>query len=462
MGTPTGYDRIKELARQLRTKIPDLLALSRHCDPFFGGQPTQLEDAEWFAALWRRFGYTTGVHLRRVHYQLVSQHRPCCRDGRPYENTLGCWARLADAGKAARYLRLVPADAFEDHRNPDPWLFRPDPSYGSPSWSLGEWPAWSLPSIQSDLARYLYLGLPAVEVEGYLFSEGDQPYHLEVWVEKSTMDDILGPLCRPLGINVVPSKGYQSITAAVNLLQRVRRSGKPARIFYISDFDPAGDVMPVAVARQLEFWLPQYAPGADVKLNPIVLTREQVKEFNLPRTPIKDNDRRKAGFEERYGDGAVELDALEALHPGQFARIVREAVAPYRDTSLAERFQEAEAEARQAARKAWQEATADVRKELADIQQQARTIVSEYEARLADLDQQLQRRLAPLAERLASVRHAGQEAADTVTASLPDRPEDTTADVDESDWLFDSSRSYEAQLAHYKAHKQAGHTNGEV
>jgi hypothetical protein len=29
--------------------------------------------AKWFAELWRQFGYTTGVHLRRVHYQVISQ-----------------------------------------------------------------------------------------------------------------------------------------------------------------------------------------------------------------------------------------------------------------------------------------------------------------------------------------------------------------------------------------------------
>jgi hypothetical protein len=171
--------------------------------------------------------------------------------------------------------------------------------------------------------------------------------------------------------------------------------------------------------------------------------------------PVKDSDRRKAAFEERHGEGAVELDALEALHPGQFERTIREAVAPYRDEELADRLQEARDEALEAAREAWDEATADVRRDLAEIQGEARSVVAEFEARLADLDRQLQERLAPLTERLEAVRHAAQLAAGTATASLPSRPPPVTPGTVEAGWLFDAARAYEAQLAHYKARKRA-------
>jgi hypothetical protein len=55
----------------------------------------------------------------------------------------------------------------------------------------------------------------------------------------------------------------------------------------------------------------EYAPNADIKLIPLALTRDQVITYQLPRIPIKESDGRRAGFEERYGAGAVELDALE-------------------------------------------------------------------------------------------------------------------------------------------------------
>ncbi len=44
------------------------------------------------------------------------------------------------------------------------------------------------------------------------------------------------------------------------------------------------------------------------------LTLDQVQYYQLPRTPIKETERRRGGFEGRYGEDAVELDALEALY----------------------------------------------------------------------------------------------------------------------------------------------------
>ena len=61
-----------------------------------------------------------------------------------------------------------------------------------------------------------------------------------------------------------------------------------------------------------------------------MLTADQVARYGLPRIPIKDSDARKGHFEARYGEGATELDALEAIHSGELARIVRARVDVYR------------------------------------------------------------------------------------------------------------------------------------
>ena len=63
-----GYQQIKRLAKRSGLNIPELLTLHRKNDPFFVGSPAQVAQAEWFAELWERFDYRTGVHLRRVHY----------------------------------------------------------------------------------------------------------------------------------------------------------------------------------------------------------------------------------------------------------------------------------------------------------------------------------------------------------------------------------------------------------
>ena len=447
-----GYDAIKALKkRHTYRKVTDLLVMANQNDPFYAGSEGQRAKAEWFADLWRQFGYSSGVHLRRVHYQLVSQRNPRKHDGMGYENTEGCWDYLQEAGRMARYLELVDAEAFEDHRNPDPQIYAANAVYrAEPGFDVSSlW--WYLPVIKTDLDESVSLNLPSPHVTGYDYRPADQPYHIELWVEKSTMDDVLLPLAQRLNINLVTSLGFQSITSVVNMLKRIKAGGKPARIFYISDFDPAGDRMPVQVARQVEFWLSEYAPDCDIKLTPLALTLDQVQTHQLPRIPVKDTDRRKAGFEERYGEGQVELDALEALYPGTLAQIVRQAVIPYRDARLSARLEETRSEAEAEVEEAWQEATGDIETELEVIGDEARAILARYQSRLTELAAELDTDLAPLRERLEIARQAVQKAADELEVDLPERPEAEVYPPSEDGWLFDAGREYMDQLAVYKA-----------
>lgn len=458
MGENTGrldYEAIKELARSQRTTVKALLALAPQNDPFYTGAPATLEAAQWFADLWQRLGFEgrTGVHLRRVHYQLVSQESAIKSNGLPYENTEGDWGYLSNASKYARGLGLVDPMAFVDRRNPAPHIFTGNyEDSRAPGYDVDA-PYWDLPSIAAELAGEIDLRIPSPNLWGYDYYARNQPYHLELWIEKSTMDDVLLPLGRDLGLNVVTSLGFQSITSTIGLLQRIAEACKPARIFYISDFDPAGDGMPTAVARQLEYWLQEYAPGGDIALTPLALTREQVTEYHLPRIPVKDTDKRKASFEDRYGEGAVELDALEALHPGALRRIVRAAVAPYRDVKLQSRLYKAEEQAREDLGAAWDEETEIVQAELDNLEQEARDILAGFEDRLQALRDELDGEMAPLRERLDGLRQAIIDAGENLDVVLPERPDPETEEQDESDWLYTSKREYMAQMAVYKAHK---------
>jgi hypothetical protein len=458
-----GHEFIKGLAKENGVPIPDVLALNRNNDPFFSGSPAHRAWAEWFARLWREQNFPEGTHLRRAHYRLVSLEKPVALPaGGAYENTLYCWDKFQEASTHARHLGLVDARHFDDRRNPSPNLYA---GYGDglpePFLELADVLPWSLPGIPTNLAWHLDFPIPTPQLFGYEPVLGDQPYHLELWIEKSTMNDELIPVCRQLSMNLVTSVGFQSITSAVKLLGRVNvicnllGEGRMVRVFYISDFDPAGDSMPVAVSRQIEFYMKRYAPAADIKLNPLALTKSQVIKYRLPRIPIKEEDNRKAKFEGRYGTGAVELDALEALHPGELARIVRKAAEPYRDESLEARISEAGSEAEDAAAEAWEEVTEPHRQEVEEIEQEARQVYDRYRTQLEQLDDQLGAELEPLRERLEAVRHAIQAEVDQFDFDLPARPEAEIDPPDERDWLFDSGREYMEQLAAYKARKQA-------
>jgi hypothetical protein len=444
----SGYERIKRLAKELGCTIPELLVLARQNDPFFVGSKTDLAMAEWFADLWLRFGYTTGVHLRRVHYQLVSQEAATKHNGKPYENTESCWASLCNAGKYARSLGLVDAAAFVDRRNPSPRMYmNPEPG-DLPYWTY-DFPEWSMPWIRTELGVDIDWEIPTLAAEGYEYRDVLQPYHVEVWCEKSTMNDELVPLCRRYVTNLVTGVGFMSITSVVNLLRRVRELEKPCRILYVSDFDPAGDVMPVSVARQIEYWAESYAPGSDIKLEPVVLTARQVEQYRLPRIPIKDEDRRKANFEAVYGTGAVELDALEALHPGEFARILASYIRPLRDAGVASAVGAAEEEAIDRLEAAHEAALGPYREELEELKREVGAVVDRYRGRLEDLSVSMDSELEPYRQRLESLRIAIQEDVDTLEVELPALP--ISEPYQEHDgWLFDSTRPYFEQLGFYK------------
>jgi hypothetical protein len=445
--TLRGYEAIKALAAETGRTTQDLLVLAHGNDPFYIAQPYQRRDAEWFVDIWRQFGFGNGIHVRRIHYRLVSQKEPVLfRNGARYINTDKCWTFLENASKYARCLRLVDPADFVDRRNPEPRIFagsRAEPFPGV----IGPDCKWELPCISVDFETRL--DLPSPLIDGYDYTLSDQRYHLAVWIEKSTMNDILEPICERYGIDLVTGVGFQSITSVIRLLHRAASHAKPVRIFYISDHDPAGDQMPVAIARQVEFWRLDYAPDVEIKLQPLALTKAQVTAYGLPRIPIKDKDKRKANFEDRHGEGACELDALEALHPGELGRIVREAIAPYFDRGLSASLYEAESEADDIVNDEWEILTQPEADELAEIRLDAEKITAAFEKRATILSEDFDREIAPLQRRLDGVRHAMQQKSDDFDPELPERPEPAITDADESAWLFDSSRSYLDQLGYY-------------
>ena len=111
-------------------------------------------------------------------------------------------------------------------------------------------------------------------------------------------------------------------------------TGAAVVVLYIADFDPAGRSMPVAVARKIEHELHLRGLDLDITVQPVVLTPEQCQHYNLPRTPLKDSEKRGPKFEARFGAGATELDALEAIHPGELAKILEREIGRFYDAGL--------------------------------------------------------------------------------------------------------------------------------
>ena len=455
---PSGYEGVVELAKSLNRPSSELIALTRNNDPFFCGTLANRRDADWFLSVWKMAGMEQHyrIHLRQMHYKLVSQeHPPAMPSGKPYSNTLESWQYLNGASKAARYLQLVDAELFNDHRNPAPNLY----AHGKAEWAERnldlEWDDWELPNINFDLADNFELAPPRYDATGYSYGNDLQPFHLEVWIEKSTMNDVLGAVCRRFSANLVTSIGFQSIPSVIALLRRVEQADKPARIFYISDFDPAGAFMPDAVARQIEYWRIRLAIQQEIKLQPLVLTRQQVVEYQLPSIPIKESDRRKANFKTRYGMEATELDALEALKPGELTGILEAALSEYWDAALEDRMNDAGDDADNIAEEATKWVISEHSDELKAVQDDVSKILNDYRGRLETLSKELDAELEPLKARMKAVRQAIQSEIDAVPEvfELPEHPANELEPPDEAAWLFDSSRDYLDQIAVYKARR---------
>lgn len=459
------YLTIKRVAKEAGVRITDLLALAPQNDPFYVGTPAERDAARWFTDLWDRFGYTDGVHLRRVHYRLVSQDMPVMRpNGLPYENTISSWGYLCNAGKWARYLGLVDYTAFVDRRNPDAILCAhwhdEDPTPRYDVYYDDDWDAYTLPELP-ELPGLPDLPYPPdFEVSGY--TEVQQDYHVEIWAEKTTMNDVLLPLCRECDVNLVTGLGEMSITAVVDVIGRVRDAERPGRILYISDYDPAGLGMPISVSRKIEYLLTDLGSASNFRLHPVVLTSDQVKQYDLPRIPVKSTDRRKAHWERDHGRGQVELDALEALHSGELERIVREAIYQYYDPDLVENARRARWDLRRKLYREEENVLTGYEDERDALQADYDVLCEKFDQvrqEFADLVAGFQKRIDEHTGDLAGIVERGRDLHDKIQADLEqvdvNMPKLPTPELvpESNGTLFDSTRDYLKQLEAYKAYR---------
>jgi hypothetical protein len=274
------------------------------------------------------------------------------------------------------------------------------------------------------------------------------------------LDDELKPICEEFGVNLITSTGFQSVSGAIAVLSRAAAFaafGRPARIFYLSDFDPAGDSMPIAVSRQIEFWHEQFGDGVDIMLTQLALPKEQVDQYELPTIPIKDSDKRRDAFTERYGvEGAVELDALEAIHPGELAELIREAIAVYRDEEVELELVDAGSEAEAGVSEAWDEHIAPFKTRADELELRAKEVAKAFIPKIEALSDEFEAAMSSIrsdADVLqAEVEHVMENS--DLRIVLPDRPTATVEPPDESDWLFSSGRTFDEQLERYKSHRE--------
>jgi hypothetical protein len=153
--------------------------------------------------------------------------------------------------------------------------------------------------------------------------------------EKSSLNDVLGPLTREYKADLYLPTGEISDTLLHQMARSGAVDGRPMAILCFSDSDPAGRRMPVSIARKLQAFKALLFPDLEFEVHRVALTPAQVGVLNLPSTPLKDSERRADRWREAMGVEQTEIDGLAALQPDVLSGIARDALDAFRDRSLA-------------------------------------------------------------------------------------------------------------------------------
>jgi hypothetical protein len=332
------------LRRQLETAaaasglgLCDLTVLAVQNDPYRYDTHAGHRDGQWFAQQIERFLPVGQIHLRGSHYRLVSSGDVNKPDGSPYINTESNWICLQKVAQAARWLGYVQFDRIADQRNEAPQIFVPEAPATRAWLGSGEiyWP--ELDEL-----------LPRINCSGFA---ARQPYRIALIGEKSSLKEVLLPIAEHVGGELLLPTGEASDTMIFGLGARAAADGRPAVVLYFSDFDPAGAQMPISVSRKLQALHDLLYPALQIEVHAVALTIDQVRDLDLPSTPLKETEHRADKWRAKYGHEQTEIDALSALRPEVLRPIARDAIAPFFDPTLGSRTFEAESQWRDAAEK---------------------------------------------------------------------------------------------------------------
>ncbi|EHP6529273.1 hypothetical protein KMW44_000345 [Listeria monocytogenes] len=135
-----------------------------------------------------------------------------------------------------------------------------------------------------------------------------QKNHVEVWVEKDALVDIVGQASNKLNVDYFSCRGYVSQSAMFRSARRLadwRLAGKDITILHLGDHDPSG----IDMSRDIEERLATFEIFPDVKR--IALNMDQVDEYTPVPNPTKLSDSRAADYISQFGYESWELDALQ-------------------------------------------------------------------------------------------------------------------------------------------------------
>jgi len=232
--------------------------------------------------------------VRQVYYQLVSRQ--------VIDNTRSQYQMVSKLLVKARQEEFIPWNWIEDR------LRKPR---GVPMWD----------DLNSFAESVLYSYRRDIWAE--------QPTYFEFWLEKDALSGIFEDVLGEYGITLNVGRGYDGWSSIRNAAARFG-DGDGVTVLYYGDFDPSGEDMVRSLRERLAFF------GCEPEIVKCALTKDDVIRYNLPPDYTKKTDTRTAAFVDKYGDMAVELDALPA---DVLETSIRKNVERYLDMDALERVQ---------------------------------------------------------------------------------------------------------------------------
>ena len=237
---------------------------------------------------------------RQIHYRLLNS--PPLRNTKNlksrYRNNRPSYQDVCDLLTRLRLTGDIPMHAIADPTRP------------TTSWAVHRNPQ---SFVYDELDNFL---------KGYRRNlQQTQPLHIEVVAEKMTVESIIRPICGRFNIPYTIGRGYPSLPARAEIVNRFRFGGKDRLLLLVlSDHDPEG----INIG---EVWLQSIREdfGEDAEAVRVGLNPDHIERFALidNKTEAKKSSARYNEFVRRYGKRVYEL---EALTPEQLQQILTEAI----------------------------------------------------------------------------------------------------------------------------------------
>jgi hypothetical protein len=175
----------------------------------------------------------------------------------------------------------------------------------------------------------------------------DSEEYVEVWLEKEALKGVVSPVVvGEFSLDLYVTKGQPSVTYLYEAAEQIAEDGRPTSLYVFTDFDPGGLRIFDRIRRELE----GFAPDAELRVERVAVTPEQIAEHELPTRPGKSKDSQAGQFAREHGEGCVELDAMP---PETLRGLVREAIERHMDPGRLRVMRLAEEQERDVLRSVW-------------------------------------------------------------------------------------------------------------